>query len=254
MDQYFVVVKGPVTGIFASYDEFSKVGTVYKKFFKRQKAEALAWYERSLTLPKIDKNISSLTIHTSGRHYDVSQDKDWYAAVAVVFKNDDLNQSFCLSANRNCEQSHELDFVAFIKALEIARTDIPLRMYTDSKRIAFGINYGLKEWPKHDFNANTKPVLWTRIESLMAYRADLGQVISVEYEQKANIAYFQATQLCTNQCHDRSLDPIKRITRNQCIMWILCAKKLGILRDIRIFIAKLVWTTTAYNTNINIQY
>lgn len=55
MDQYFVVVKGPVTGIFASYDEFSKVGTVYKKFFKRQKRKLWLGMKDHLRYLKLTK-------------------------------------------------------------------------------------------------------------------------------------------------------------------------------------------------------
>jgi hypothetical protein len=123
----------------------------------------------------------------------------------------------------------------------MARTDIPLRMYTDSKQIAYGINYGLKEWPKHDFNANMKPALWAQIVSLMAYRADLGQIITVDYEQKQNAAYMQTTTCCHAQSNGKIEYPKFAIARAQCITWILCANRLGFHRDVKRVIAKLVW-------------
>lgn len=51
-------------------------GSVYKKFLFKD--EALAWHEKSLQLPSLS-DPRALEIHTSGRHYDVTQERDWYA-------------------------------------------------------------------------------------------------------------------------------------------------------------------------------
>lgn len=251
--KFFVVVEGPKTGIFEAFDDFTASLSVYKQFNNRD--AAVDWFERALQCPSLH-DPAALEIHTSGRNYDVSQDKDHYAAVAVYFRFDAM-RSFCVSANRDAEYASVLDFVAFLKALEIAPPTVPLRIVTDSKRIAYGINYGLREWPKHDLNANTQPVLWERIEANLALRREEGQVVAVTFRREANRAFKQATDCCHQQMNSgaRWISPHVRILRSQCDAWSLCALRLGKLpRDLRRMIARYVWRGTDYRTNRKICF
>lgn len=251
--KFFVVVEGPQTGIFEAYDDFTASLSIYKQFNNCN--AALAWFERALQRPSLF-NPAALEIHTSGRNYDVSQDKDHYAAVAVYFGRGDA-RNLCLSANRDADYARVLDFMAFLKALELAPLNVPLRIITDSKRIAYGINYGLREWPKHDLNANTQPVLWERIEANLALRSEERQVVAVDFQRDKNRAFQQATDCCREQMNSGSrwMPPWVRILRTQCDAWSLCAIRMGKLpRDLRRLIARFVWRGTDRSTNQNICF
>ena len=174
--KFFVVVRGRQIGFFSTYEDVKPLvygcDGVYKSFSRRQEAEA--WFEKALQLPL---NPHATEIHISSRHYDLTQDKDWVEGVSIYFgRGNKLNF---------CAPKHLGNLKVFIKAIERAPKDVPLRIITDSKTLAFGFNYGMKSWPKHEFivSAETQST-WDRINALVGSR-----IVAIDYSKEQNSAY-----------------------------------------------------------------
>lgn len=253
--KYFVVVEGPETGIFPAYNSIWKWdGWVYKQF--RNKNDACEWFDRSLRLPSL-RDISACEIHTSGRCSDVTQDKDWYAAVAVYFGPDD-KRTFCKQANTNSYHTEWLPFAAFVDALNVAPIDQPLRIFTDSKRIAYGLNYGLKTWSKHDLDFTfSSSIWWQKINELLTHRREeMQQVIAIAYKkEKTNIAFEMVERCCGLQNRGEIPNFTSVFIQEQCRTWMLCAKRITRLNiDVIRKIARLLWVGKHDGRSNNIMY
>lgn len=130
------------TGLFGTYEEVQNAsahvkGGVYVKFNKKR--EAREWFNASLQLPRLD--LFATEVHISARQYDVSQKRDYYAAVAIYFGPGDP-RNFCLQANP-CFSHQNLHLLLFEKMLSMLHT-FPVRIISDCKNFVYGIGQNMR--------------------------------------------------------------------------------------------------------------
>lgn len=236
----FVIVRGKVTGLFKTYKEVTDLGgndrfSVFKKFNTR--SSALSWYNAIIARPIVYRK-NAIVIEIAFRHYDVSQERDYGCAVSMYFSDHDkrnftkpVNEHFLLCTKAN------MDGLLFIEALKHIPIGREGGILTNCKRLAYGINYGLWNWPKHDIVSPPPPGVF-----LECYKACMDRKIAVDWGEK------KAYDSCTSKCvalseHKTSFKKEKRReAKKEALVWMLCAKRLGIIKDIARLIAQKIRT------------
>jgi hypothetical protein len=245
MFNVFAIVYGPITGLFDTWEDVTRVnghkkGSVYKRFGRRSEAED--WFDASLCLPRYGPNVKE--IHVSAVCYDYTQDKDFYAAVAIYFGNNDVRNISLPARVFNTHIDKELCAAIFKKALDMI-TETPVRIVCDSYSIVYGLNYGLWNWPKRDISA--PPTEELRDLQKMVIQRNI-EVAWSDGSRTSNMARRAARACCGDQ-HDRTVETFekkekvirKQQTIDQCVAWILCGKRMGLYKDIRNKIAKIIF-------------
>lgn len=200
----FAIVYGPVTGLFDTWEDIKKVnghkkGAVYKKFFRRSEAED--WFDASLCLPRYGPKVWE--IHISAVCYDYTQDKDFYAAVAIYFGLNDV-RNICLPANK-VASIDKLHTAICKKALDMC-TENPVRIVCDSYSIVYGLNYGLWGWPKRDISGPPTEELLELQKEVM--RRNI-QVVWSDNTKTQNVARDLAMHCCGEQ-HYKNIKTFKQ--------------------------------------------
>ena len=237
----FAVVRGRDTGLFSTYEEVKTlvngVDGVYNTF--RSKELAKEWFFSSFNRPLFN-NPHAMTIHVGSADYDVSQDKDLYAGKAIIFGYNDPRNIIQRVTERTGREL--LSFNTFIQMLEIAPMDVPIRVYTDCKVIAFGINYGMRDYPKHELVRHTRQLdKWARIDQLLAARIS---PMSIDYSASQNQAHSVVIRICEDQNNGNFKRRHNEYAKKQCTTWSLCAFRIGktvVNHDTRKLISKRIW-------------
>lgn len=231
----FVIVRGKTTGLFKTYQEVVALGgndrfSVYKKF--SSKRDALAWYNASIARPSVYVR-NAFVIEIAYRDYDVTQDKDYACAVSMFFKaNDKRNFSKPVNPWRLMKTQMDIDCLLFLEALKHNPTGI----ITNSKRLAYGINCGLWNWPKHTI-VSPPTALFKQ-----CYDLCLEYCVAVDWGEKT--AFEQCTSMCVAiSCNNVNFEKAKkREASKEAFIWMLCAKRLGIIKDIARLIGRMIQT------------
>ena len=144
----FVVLEGVNHGLYTNFEDVKRIdghkkGHLYKKFARS--ADAVNWYRSATDLPRYSN--PNAIVYLSGCCYDVTQDKDVFAAVCCMSNR---ITSFCKPANW-LFNSNTLSYALLEKVLLSIPTDLQkVRLVIDCPQLAFGIKYGLWAYPKMD--------------------------------------------------------------------------------------------------------
>jgi hypothetical protein len=219
---YFVVVRGLIVGIYSTFEQVKRVkghqkGGIYKKFQNRE--EAIAWYQQGISIPYlIDPNAIEI-------HYDVTQDRDWYASVSIVFPHKEYPDK-CVNAST---EAFDLDFKIMLKIFDTVPHEIPLLIITDSKRIAYGYNYNMRAFPNHDLGPCEPLDLWEQLLGVIRSRPTY---TAIDWRDDGNKARRAVDECCMTQYHARVPDWII-MRQQQRMSWAFCAKIYGLPLDLR---------------------
>jgi hypothetical protein len=241
----FAVVKGTTTGLFSTYEEVKQIkahlkGGVWCRF--SNKLQALNWLEQSLNNPSYNGSVGT-EIHLSGRCYDVTQEHDTYAAVAMQYVTFPF-KTICAQAR--VSPTDDLNMELFRRVLEGIPSDASrIKIVSDNYKIVYGCNYGLWAWPKHTISG---PV--TEKEKYVFNQVKQRKIQLLWSDEKSNRARALATDCCYSQYIVKIPHFRPKYVRDQCVMWIICAKRLGVNPDIRRKIAKIVFKAQTVNENI----
>lgn len=237
----FVTVVGPHPGIYETWDDVKRnnghrSGSVTRQFTKR--AEAQAWYNAAQSLPAYG---ACLEVHVSSRAYDVTQERDFYAAVAIWFGPEDP-RNFCTQARwATFENQPRLDIAIMQRALELIPVDsfLPVRIVCDSKHIVYGCNYGLWKWPKTR-ELGEPNAFEIAIRDTIKQRS-----IELVWKDSANMARKQAEAMCMAQYQGKCMTFERKYALTKCIVWLGCIRRLWgrsfLCRDLRKIIGKRIY-------------
>jgi len=251
----FAVVRGSKRGVFDTYEEVKAAGGhrtegVYKKM---RAEDAQAWYERSLQLPLLICP-GAYVVYVASACYDVTQDKDVYAAVGVSYNGG--QRAYAYPAN-TC--AADLDFLILLDVLKtLPFAHAKLSIFTSSKRIAYGLNYNLPYWPKHEFGDRKEEPrhLWAELRRMIADRAQAGQTVAFDWadDARGNHAHKAVLTCCVLQNRRGAYGFGRYVRREQCIAWVLCAKRARFHPDIRRLIARTLFNIEAWDATIGIPF
>lgn len=227
----FVIVRGVELGFFKTFDEVKAVGghdknSVYKKFRNRQ--EGVNWYNSCIARPSIFRKQNSINIQIAFLYYDVTQERDYGSAATMYFKEGD-KRNFTKPTNMNASHAD----AACLIFLEIFKYNIGslINVLTNSKRLAYGINYGLWNWPKHDI-VSPPTALCEK-----CYQICIEKNVAIDwYEGRA---LEQCHSMCRRVSNDHTLFK-KYKAIEQALTWMMCAKQLNICKDVARIIGKIV--------------
>lgn len=221
----YVIVYGPGLGFYKTFDDLKKArghvkGSVYKRFARAD--EAITWFESALALPSLPY---APRVELSVRCYDVTQERDTYAAVSIYYGHGD-ERNITAQANTKTD-TLDMYFVLLTRILDNT-PEFPIRITCDSYHIVYGINYGLWNWPKHDFCS--PPTL-----GFMNLRDRIkGNGIELIWSDTTT-----ARKLVESNCEMQYSNEIpsfytlwKKACYKQCITWLMCARRLNINKDI----------------------
>lgn len=233
---YVVVVEGIKKGFFGSLEDFKNEKAVafdsIVNYFT-SKNEALKWYNRSLCHPVYEIDAVQqiyLAVHKS--------DDEGFAAVGAYFGANDP-RNFCVQAK--CTDSNLLNVSLFKKVLSLIG-EFPIQIICNSKWFVYGVKYGLWDWPKNTDIYDDAPTI--ELENICNLIKELGIELKVSKYDIENITKRVVDNNIQNQRRGiiPSFKGIQKIYLiNQCAMWILCAKRMSMCKDIRQKIAKLVF-------------
>lgn len=246
MSRTFVVVRGPITGIFNTWHEVEKhklhlKGCVYKKF--NHTKNALDWYESSLKISPID-HPDNIKVHLGYYNGDITQDKDRVCVVAAKFLHPTYKHlDFCVPGNMFCKN---VQYHLVTRVLELMPDNVPISTIINSYRIAYHLNYGLNAWPARtlDFNYTDPNIAWLKRE---IDKRTGSTAIDWADSEFGNRAHKEAISQAMKH-YRRGISFYRCIRKREAITWILIAKRVGVVPDIRRKIARML-----YNRCINVN-
>ena len=222
-------------------DDDIENGVVYRKFAIQ--SDAMNWYNQIARLPSFENHKGLLVQVSAIAHTTGVPD---HSAIAIYFGKDNPNNIVytCLSSITR----FEAELLVLEKALIMTPRDGNVKILTSSKKLAYGLNYGMREWPsKEDTNVlSGDTAMWNYLKHLMTHGR---KPVVIEYARKKNAASQMVTSSCWKQKIEPKLNPDPRtlFIRLQCRMGLFCLLRMRVVGDIRRLIILQVWRDRARN-------